>query len=109
MNKQIAKNWVEALRSGQYEQGKHQLQVGNKFCCLGVLCKIAQKAKIKVNLNKNKLLGTSLMHQSRVKQWAEIKQDIGVISNSLVLVSLNDNGNSFSEIADIIEKEWENL
>lgn len=30
------KKWIEALRSGKYEQGKDRLRVGNRFCCLGV-------------------------------------------------------------------------
>lgn len=33
--------WVEALRSGKYEQGEYQLRTeDDKFCCLGVLCEV---------------------------------------------------------------------
>jgi hypothetical protein len=39
MNKEIKEKWINALRSGKYEQGKSQLRsLSNKFCCLGVLC-----------------------------------------------------------------------
>lgn len=47
---QVRGKWVEALRSGDYEQAKSKLQVtevdsdSNKkigFCCLGVLCDLA--------------------------------------------------------------------
>lgn len=46
MNRDIAQRWVDALRSGDYEQGKERLarkgeDGKTKFCCLGVLCEIA--------------------------------------------------------------------
>jgi len=30
--------WVDALRSGQYEQTQERLRHADAFCCLGVLC-----------------------------------------------------------------------
>jgi hypothetical protein len=36
----LKQRWVEALRSGEYEQGAGALRNGDKFCCLGVLCDI---------------------------------------------------------------------
>jgi hypothetical protein len=44
MKPEIAKQWVEALRSGKYKQGKQRLcnLKDNTFCCLGVLCEIAK-------------------------------------------------------------------
>lgn len=33
--------WTSALRSGEYKQGKGYLEDDGKFCCLGVLCKVA--------------------------------------------------------------------
>jgi hypothetical protein len=48
MDPGIRKKWVEALRSGRYEQNKHGLCVvdpdggdGIAHCCLGVLCELA--------------------------------------------------------------------
>jgi hypothetical protein len=40
MNEAIKKLWVEALRSGKYEQGHEQLKCDGKHCCLGVLCEL---------------------------------------------------------------------
>lgn len=41
MNKEMKEKWVEALRSGEYNQGKGRLrqanQYGSYYCCLGVL------------------------------------------------------------------------
>jgi hypothetical protein len=37
---QIKQKWIEALRSGNYEQTTGSLREGNRYCCLGVLCAI---------------------------------------------------------------------
>lgn len=46
MNEQVKKQWVEALRSGKYQQGREQLRVGleDGYCCLGVLCDLHAQA-----------------------------------------------------------------
>ena len=44
MNPDIKTQWVAALRSGNYEQGRRYLRWGEGFCCLGVLCDLAAKA-----------------------------------------------------------------
>lgn len=44
MDPQIKARWLEALRSGKYEQGRSALNTGGangQFCCLGVLCELA--------------------------------------------------------------------
>lgn len=42
MNAAVKKQWVEALRSGEYAQGQNHLRQvvrgRDQFCCLGVLC-----------------------------------------------------------------------
>lgn len=48
MDQSIKEKWVEALRSGDYEQGTGALRQKNErtgtetFCCLGVLCDIVE-------------------------------------------------------------------
>lgn len=37
----LKKKWLEALRSGEYQQGEGHLFENDTYCCLGVLCKIA--------------------------------------------------------------------
>lgn len=42
MSPELKEKWVAALRSGKYKQGKKVLRTyENTFCCLGVLCDIA--------------------------------------------------------------------
>lgn len=38
LNPDFKKRWIEALRSGDYEQGKNSLYKDGKYCCLGVAC-----------------------------------------------------------------------
>lgn len=38
--------WVEALRSGKYQQGKNYLNSEGRYCCLGVLCELAVEAGV---------------------------------------------------------------
>jgi hypothetical protein len=45
MNKDVARRWVDALRSGKYKQTTHRLAIERNgevsYCCLGVLCELA--------------------------------------------------------------------
>ena len=43
MNPEIKQKWLNALRSGEYPQGRNDLRNGDGFCCLGVLCDIYVK------------------------------------------------------------------
>ena len=42
MDAQLKAKWVEALRSGEYQQAEGKLHdtKNNAFCCLGVLCRV---------------------------------------------------------------------
>lgn len=44
MDAQLKAKWVEALRSGKYRQGRSTLKHSGSFCCLGVLCDVADIA-----------------------------------------------------------------
>lgn len=48
MRAEIKELWLEALRSGRYEQGNGVLfdATHNQFCCLGVLCDLAATAGV---------------------------------------------------------------
>lgn len=38
MNPEVKQKWIDALRSGNYEQGSEKLRSVSGYCCLGVLC-----------------------------------------------------------------------
>ena len=123
MKKVIMKKLVKALRSGDYLQGTHTLAKvdgygEHRFCCLGVLCNIMQEetGKLKVKLlndGAHEFNSISEVLPDAVMEWSGIKDANGRIKfrngkyNNLA--SLNDNGISFNQIADIIEKNYEAL
>lgn len=43
---EIKADWLAALRSGEYSQTKGALKDGIGYCCLGVLCDLAEKAGV---------------------------------------------------------------
>lgn len=116
MKKEIADQWVAALRSGQYEQGRGALRTWANdkasFCCLGVLCELA------VLEGHAERLGTSysdckVFLPRGVAEWAGISQIDGSLPETMAkpaLYQLNDDkGWSFDQIADHIEKHWRHL
>jgi hypothetical protein len=48
MNPEIRARWTAALRSGEYRQGRNYLRRNDRFCCLGVLCDLAEKAGVAI-------------------------------------------------------------
>ena len=121
MNADLKQQWIDALRSKQYKQGKKVLcQVDEKgkesFCCLGVLFDIAggevggewsevkgdacpslpkgRSAKVKSAKSSNEeFLPKGFIKFSGVERKVQSK-----------LAEMNDYGHSFKEIANWIEK-----
>lgn len=106
------KVWVEALRSGEYKQGRRALRMGDRFCCLGVACDLYRKHEGGPEWS-NPFYNGSRDYMSHggdlpkaVINWLGIRHADG--SNGLVsLANLNDRGNTFKEIAGIIESASE--
>lgn len=46
MEPRVKELWLKALRSGSFEQGKNYLDRHDTYCCLGVLCTIAQAEEV---------------------------------------------------------------
>ncbi len=113
MNKEIKEKWVTALLSGDYIQGKGKLKnFSNQFCCLGVLCDIHQKEteegewimKYNQSSYKNAIEASIGLPPSFVLKWAGLS-NTQIDGYTQTLDELNDNGATFKEIADIIEKQ----
>ena len=118
MNKEIAKKWCAALRSGEYRQGKHCLHnvVENSYCCLGVLCDLFIKNGGQLRLGRTaegsiqSYNGNPGLPPSSVVEWAGMTCSNGMYNSpNDNLVSHNDDGMSFAEIANIIEAQVDNL
>lgn len=118
MKKAVADIWVKALRSGEYKQGTKRLRgvrgdTREQFCCLGVLCNLHAQAHPEY-AKKQKYKGTygngTELPPKVVLEWAGLGSEIGYIDElDESLAELNDTGASFSEIADIIQKNWRKL
>lgn len=100
------KAWVEALRSGAYEQATETLTAGGGYCCLGVACKVMGKSNDELRDHDN------LGGLPEVRAFFGIAESDGGYTAdgvSRCLAEDNDKGASFSEIADTIESEPEGL
>ena len=111
MNPQIKQKWVDALRSGEYQQGQCYLRTNSGFCCLGVLCDLYGKENnVEWNLVNN---GHNYEFQDResylpssVRKWADLEYcNPPVNDEESTLGELNDSGSTFEQIADVIEKK----
>lgn len=111
---EVIKLWVKALRSGKYKQTKKVLRNRQGFCCLGVLCDLAEKdggqgwAKSE-SLDGMYYYGADSQTGTLSPRMAAFivgsknpyKQD-EILEE---LVNLNDSGHSFDKIATVIEKK----
>lgn len=101
MNKKIKKQWVAALRSGKYKQGRHLLRSRDeKYCCLGVLCDLHAKF-----LGNDCVWRFGTVLSEETYRWAGLKYSNPSFNDNTNAIALNDAGFSFSEIADKIEKD----
>lgn len=115
MKKENADKWVAALRSGKYKQTKGHLQTADGFCCLGVLLDINGIQPVKgetVADHDVYYYGEErAVIANQFLTTCDIKEPSGMFSSeterNTQLSALNDDGKSFAEIADIIEKNWE--
>jgi hypothetical protein len=124
MDAAIKAEWIAALRSGEYTQGKNLLRDSeDKMCCLGVLCEIAVKHGVipapKRYTGEDELGGyqygtageMSFPPSAVWRDWALLADRNPQVPNPNPdedddegLAGLNDNGYTFAQIADLIEK-----
>lgn len=120
MNRAALTTWVQALRSGSYEQGRGRLaSQDGKFCCLGVLCEVAVEDGLAIT--KMLSAGNTIRYDRAadypplsVIAWLDVDGLLdpvipyfeGTGGNLLTLDYLNDHGFTFDQIADLIEWRW---
>lgn len=124
MNAEIQARWAAALRSGEYTQGQRGLRVGDEHCCLGVLCDLYAKDhpgaewKREYGFDGKDYFsapgnwGSTTYPPIPVLRWAGLPEmewavfvpDPRTPGKRANLANLNDEGVTFAEIADIVEK-----
>lgn len=119
-----ARLWIKALRSGEYEQTTGQLRDDKGFCCLGVACDLyaAEHPDAKWNRDvdeddcvEHTILNEAAVLPTVVRAWLGLKGATGEFVTcatpyqSDALAARNDNGATFAQVADLIEREPEGL
>lgn len=126
--KQHRKDWVTALRSGEYKQGQCSLRnTDNAYCCLGVAADVCGLFVPLLSLQESHNYfyygdttkdADSLVLNKDIMDYYGLTTSSGIYSNSdfyenfthTSLVIDNDNNRlSFVQIANIIESEPEGL
>jgi hypothetical protein len=69
LNKEQFNKWIEALDSGKYKQGIGALQDENKYCCLGVACRILIPNEKLMFKYGNSMAGGMPAQQEAAPQW----------------------------------------
>lgn len=105
---EIKIKWLEELRSGNHHQIKETLkdQFGNGeygYCCLGVL---AEKVMgINIPVPEHTITENVDWDEGPREIYEKVDNTIGVLL-SMQCSSYNDEGWTFVEIADFIERDW---
>lgn len=108
MKAQIKTKWTQALRSGNYKQGRENLYHDGAFCCLGVLTDIYLN---ETNQQWRHCVGLLYSFEGEggflplsVMKWSGLTENNPYVGGDN-LTSWNDNHQaSFNEIADLIDK-----
>jgi hypothetical protein len=120
MKKEIADKWVADLRTNP-PQCKKVLYNGKGHCCLGRLylvlgARFEEDASLKVYypVFNEKLQSCTrayafCLSDDLIKAAGMQSRTGKYDSESAGLTVMNDNGNTFFQIADVIEKNWEKL
>jgi hypothetical protein len=120
MKPNIKQQWLDALRSGKYDQGKGCLQDSRgRFCCLGVLTDLYSEEKNipwhqyagididRFGIHAFPIAGQNSAEENyltpSVQDWADENNTLARMTQ-VTLSEMNDNGSTFSEIANWIEK-----
>lgn len=106
----VKAKWCEALRSGKYQQGLGRLKsIDDRYCCLGVCVDVVDQSRF-VKDEECEYWYVSDPVESLHRRVGSLPLDIAQIAGldtavESTLVFMNDNqGRSFKEIADYIEK-----
>lgn len=118
MDRIIKSRWIEALRSGEYKQAEGKLcddsdnKGGPKFCCLGVLTDLYLKYNDKQWYETDSWGAMFISNEVlpiEVKNWAGLYSKDPVVDDenhsSTCLSAMNDDGRTFTEIADILSSQ----
>lgn len=102
---ELVEDWIEALRSGEYDQGWGRLKKGcnhYSYCCLGVLCEISGGVEFNSGI---------ACYKDKRGEFAlppELRREVGMSRDyQEKLANYNDKDRlDFEQIADEIEQNF---
>lgn len=101
MTAETRQAWIDALRSGKYEQGRGALRCRSRYCCLGVLLDVIDPTRWE------EADGAWSWDRWSMGIPTDTAEDFGLVRGSRLqpkLMAMNDSqGRSFDEIAYWIE------
>ena len=130
INKERVRLWVDALRSGEFKQGKFFLERimsdgSHEFCCLGVACRVAMAHGLELGIAEipSKAFSYTVLAfkgeqgisdaclPSIVAWWFGLSSNEPVVfhddGTTDALITLNDDKEwDFNQIADILEANF---
>lgn len=102
MDAALKAQWVDALRSGRYEQGQGQLRREGKYDCIGVLADLVDPNGWMSCQPKDGMADRWHGHHQAYIGNAEARQ-LGILGRQIDLINKTDAGWSFDRLADHIE------
>ena len=104
--KKHRQEWVAALRSGDYKQSYRRLRIGDRYCCLGVACEVSKLNSWEYSWGIFRYDSEDSVLPYAVREYYGLNHVSGAYGyENDSLLYMNDWGETFYEIADIIEAE----
>lgn len=112
--------WLAALEGGEYRQERGRLRRNNAFCCLGVACDVyvkhAENPALTWDPYDNMSTDKGFPHSQgsvlpdEVAEWFGLDEDnpcgdFREVGRKESLASLNDDGLTFKQIAQVIREK----
>ena len=112
-NKELRQKWLDALRSGEYEQGRDYLHIrdcdGHKYCATGVLADVLGAAWVLERSAEEDWWAFDVFRPDRGSMFgldSGYVEELDLGREIDAATSLNDRGDSFHQIADYLELLW---
>lgn len=104
MDPELKTQWLAALRSGKYAQGRMRLKSATGYCCLGVLCDLINpKGWTRAEDGEWQWEYDGSSYDGNLYA-AALDERLGITDECDNLPPLNDDGqHNFNQIADLIE------
>lgn len=100
--------WIAALRSGKYIQGYRRLRTrDSRYCVLGVACDVIDPTRWSLAHRAGSIAPVYVFDEQHAFTMPyELGLEWYGMKDQSTLAEMNDEGKSFAEIADYLEREY---